>query len=70
MSEYRRDVRARLNPRRLTILDVIAAGTGIQRNWISLYYRRGWPETICWLVLLTCGSGLVLLTWALRQLPQ
>lgn len=65
MSTYINEVRARLNPRRLNLTDVMVQGTGIQRRWLFRRQRGAgkWSELLCWLIGVAGMLGLIFLVY-------
>lgn len=61
------EYRARLNPRGLTVTDVIVQGTGIQRGWLKMFRVKEWSTTTCWLVLAASGAGLAGVAWIVKE---
>lgn len=60
------EMRARLNPRRLNVTDVMVQGTGIQRRQLKLFHVQEWSTTACWLVLVASGVGLGAVVWVVK----
>lgn len=60
------ELRARLNPRRLNITDVIVQGTGIQRGWLKVFRVQEWSTATCWVVLAASGVGLGAVVWVVK----
>jgi len=61
------ELRARLNPHRQSLTDVMADGFYIDPGWLKLLAPRGagtWSRRTCWLVLAGCGAGIGVLVWA------
>lgn len=67
MSTYIQEVRARLNPRRMNLTDVMVRGTGIQRAWLFRKQRGAgkWSVLLAWLIGSTCTLGLIFLVYVL-----
>lgn len=69
---YLAEQRSRLNPHGLGVTDVMVnGGTGIERGWLKVFRVQGgaalWRTWLCMTVLLTAGTGLVLLFWAMAR---
>lgn len=60
------EFRARLNPRRLNVTDVIVHGTGIQRGWLKVFRVKEWSTTTCCVVLAASGVGLGAVVWVVK----
>lgn len=70
---YLEEVRGRMNPRGLTVTDVMVGGGGIQRSWLKVFrVQLGaalWSSLRCWLTLGAAGIGFGAVVWAsLRML--
>jgi len=61
-------LRARLNPHSQNLVDVMADGFMIQRNWLKLFQPMGWSTRTCWLVLVPTAISLTLLCWMLMEM--
>lgn len=61
------EYRARLNPRGLDLVDVMAQGTGIERGWLKAFRVKEWSSPRCWVVLGLCSAGLAAVIWAWRR---
>ena len=61
-------LRARLNPHGQNLVDVMADGFIIQRNWLKLFQPKGWSTRTCWLVLTAAGLGLMFAGWTVMEM--